>query len=102
MTRKPIELRVPEVVRVREPVVHRPQGFRLQPALLYASVFDSRNQASILEHVQMLQHGRHRHVERPRELADRRVAAGQAHQHRPARRVGEGAEDGVELDVADT
>ena len=59
---------------MREPLVGGAERLRLEAALLHPAIFHGRHQSGIFKHPQMLQHGRKRHVEWARKLADRRFA----------------------------
>ena len=53
----------------------------------------ARHQTSLRQHAHVLQHRRQRHLERPREIADRqRRAARQSLHDRPSGRIGESGE----------
>ncbi len=100
MLREAIELRVPEHMGVGQPAADRIEGRGVELTALDAAVFDGGDQAGRLEHTQMLEDRRHRHVERLGELGDRRLAPGQPGQDGAPRRVGQRAEHRVQMSVA--
>src|SRR5262249_31491459 len=56
----------------------------------------ARDQAGLLQHLKVARDGRLGHRERRGELHHRSLAAGEAREDRPARRIGESGEGGVE------
>ena len=69
----------------------------LDRAGAHAAVLARPDQAAVLEEMDVLHEGRQRHVERLRQFADARGPLAQPPQHRPARGIGQGLEDAVEL-----
>ena len=63
----------------------------------HAALLARADQAALLEQMDVLHEGRQRHVERLRQFADARRPLAQPPQHGPARGIGQGLEDAVEL-----
>jgi hypothetical protein len=77
MAGQPIQLRVPEVISLSEPVVRSSQTRRLELTPLHSAFFHRTYEPCLFEHAQVLEHGGHGHIQRPRQFADRRFAAGE-------------------------
>ena len=75
-----------------DPVRDGAERLRLQPAgapLRLTTLFD---ETGPLQHLEVLRDSGQAHVERRRELCDRRLTAGEAGKDGPSRRIGEGGE----------
>ena len=94
-----IELRVPERVGVCQPAADRVEGRGVELTMLDTAVFHRGDKPGGLQDTQMLQHRRHRHVERLGKLGHRRLAPGQPGQHGTPRRIGERAKHGVQMSL---
>src|SRR5882724_1106952 len=85
-----VEALVPEPAIVLKPGVDADECFRFdsaRPPLRFAAAAD---EPGMLEHLEVLGHGRKAHIERLRQFADRRFAERQSRQDRAPSRVGEG------------
>ena len=91
-----IEPGLPHLAVPFDPVGHFFQRRGLETAGAPLRVASARDQAGPLEHLQVFRDRRHAHVERLRELGDRRLAGGETGENGAAGRVGQGAERGVE------
>ncbi len=89
-------MRLPEPAVPLDPAGGVPHGARDQPATADAAVFGVRDQARPREHPQVLVNAGEGHRERPRQLGDRGLARGKPGEDRPAGRVRERGEGGVE------
>src|SRR6516165_7057299 len=79
-----------------QPVLHLVQPRRAELAAAHPPHFARAGEPGLLQHGEMLQHRRHGHLQRLRQLAHRGRAAREALQHGAASRVGEGLEGEVE------
>jgi len=91
-----VEAARPEAALRLQPVLRRGERFRLQPAGAHAARLLGRDEAALLEQLEVLQEARQGHGEGPREVAHGSRPAAERFHHGPAGRVGEGAERVVE------
>jgi hypothetical protein len=91
-----IELALPKPAIGIQPPRGLPQRSRLEPDATHASIAPPLHEMRPLEHAQVLADRRERHGKGPGELADGGVSGGKTREHRPAGRVRECAEDGIE------
>jgi len=88
---------LPEHAVVGDPVRGGPHRLRLEAAVVDATLLAARQQPGALEDAQVLRDGRQRDRERARQLRHGDVGRlGQPRQDRATRRIGEGAERGVQ------
>jgi hypothetical protein len=91
-----IDPRVPEGFVTIEPFERALERAPLQPAIDDPADLVARDEPRILEDVEMLDEAGQRHPERLGQIADRLFPGAQPRERRPAGRVGQRAEDGVE------
>src|SRR5258708_27188513 len=84
-----IEILVPEFPEVSEPAVDLPERHRRDPARPPLRLAPARDQAGMLQHLQVLRNRRKAHVKGFCEFHHRRLAERQPRQARPAGRIGE-------------
>src|SRR5688572_10687811 len=89
---QPIESLFPEFAILLHPVGDRLERFWLQAARTPLRLAAASDEAGALEHLEVLGDRRKAHLEGRSPLCDRRLAAGEPGQDRPARRVGESGE----------
>src|SRR5437867_985494 len=89
---------LPQDAVSREPTERRAQRSGVDLASVHAAFGFDLQQARILEHVQMPRDGWQAHIVRLGEFADDCVTAGQLFQNRPANRMGQRREDGVQVE----
>jgi hypothetical protein len=100
ITRERVELVGPELLVVSDPGCRLLHRLGLQRALHDAPCLRALDKAGILEHAQVLQESRQRHIVRRGELAHRPAPAfAQLGEHVPPGPVGERGEDRIELGV---
>jgi hypothetical protein len=92
-----VEVPLPDRAVLGDPLLERAHRAGLEPAPPDAADLLRAHEAAALQHVEVLHHGRQRHVQRCGELAHRCRAARQADDHRAAALVGERVERPVEL-----
>src|SRR5690348_10575494 len=92
-----VEAALPARAPLRDPLLGRSQRLRLDLAGAHAADLARLHEPARLQHLDVLDHGRERHVERPRELTDRRGPAREPVDHDPPAGVGEGLENSVKL-----
>jgi hypothetical protein len=93
---EPVETAFPQGPPLVDPVLGRAQRGRLDRAGAHPPDLLRADEAAGLEHLDVLDHRRERHLERLRELAHRRRPTRQAVDHRAAAGVSERVEDLVE------
>ena len=86
----------PQLPVIRDPALGNLQCPWFEPAPALASALLARHETGCLQHGQMLMHRRERHRERFRKLAERRLAARKADEHRASTRVSEGFEHRIQ------
>ena len=89
---------LPEAAVALDPAGRVPHGPGAEPAAAHAAVLGAGQQAGALEHPQVLVYAGQRHPERSREVGDRGVACREPRENRATRRIGQRAEDGVEIE----
>jgi len=94
---KAVEVPLPDRPVLGDPVLERAHRAGLEPAPPDAADLLRAHEAAALQHVEVLHHGRQRHVQRSGELAHGRRAARKADDHRAAALVGERVERGQRL-----
>ena len=87
---------VPIFAIMRKPPIGIAQGRSVERAAMHAPVDRALDQFRILKHPQMLRYRRERHIERLRELPDRRGAARKPREQGASRAVGERVKHAVE------
>ena len=87
---------LPERAAVVEPLLGGRERLRLDAAHAYATDLLGRHDATRLEHLDVLDHRRERHVERRRQIADGGGGSDETLDHLPTRRVGQRVEETVE------
>ncbi len=87
----------PEAAPCAEPLLSALQGSRGEAHDSNAPDLFRPHKATGLQHMQMLQERRHRHLEGLGQFADGRRAAAQALHHGPTCRISQGTEDGPEV-----
>src|SRR5687768_3443456 len=92
-----VEAYVPEAAVPLQPLRCVPERLAAQPRRPQLRGAGALDETGALEHAQVLRDGLDAHRERLRQLADRRLAVGQAREDRAARRVGERGEGPAEL-----
>ena len=93
---EPVEAVFPAGPPFFDPPLRASQRVGLDRAGAHAADLLGADEPTRLEHLHVLYDGRERHVQRPRQLADRRRPAGQPVDHQAAAGIGEGLEDPVE------
>jgi hypothetical protein len=91
-----IELRLPEAAVLVHPIGGTRERRRDQPAAPEAPVAPNGGEPGALQHPEVFGDRRERHGERPREIADRRLAGREPCEERAAGRIGEGGEGAAE------
>ena len=92
-----LEARLTELAVVLQPAGGVGSGWRLEPAGAALGVAAARDQAGVLQHLEVLGDRGLAHLERLGELLDRGLAQREPREDRPSRRVGKSGEGGVEL-----
>ena len=91
-----IEARVPELSIAADPLRRLGERRRVQPAVVYPTLFPRFEQPGPLEPPDVLHHGRQRHGTRISELGHRGFATSQPGKDGPPGRVSQGREGVVE------
>src|SRR5205085_10705823 len=91
-----LEVGLPMLAVALEPRAGLGERLRDEAARSALGVAAARDQAGLLQHLEVARDGRLRHREPRGELHHRSLAAGEAREDRPARRIGESGEGGVE------
>src|SRR6516225_4465918 len=96
---EPIEAVLPLDPSGVDPLLGLAERLRLDGAATHPTNLLRSHDARVLQHAEMLHCRRQRHRERPSELTDRSRCTGQPLYNRPARRVGEGMEQAIEVQI---
>jgi hypothetical protein len=99
ITAERIELPAPEMLVVRDPGRGGLHGRGIELAAHDPPLLGPRDEAGGLQHGEVLDEARQRHVVRRRQLADAGPAAAELLQHAPPRRVGQRGEHEIELGI---
>src|SRR6516225_1022523 len=94
---EPIEAVLPLDPPGVDPLLGLAERLRLDGAGAHPTNLLRSHEARVLQHAEVLHHRRQRHRERPSQLTDRSWSTAQPLYHRPARQVGEGMEQVVEI-----
>jgi len=94
---QPVEPGIPELLMTVQPLERGLVRPALEPAVHDTADLAALDEPGLFEDVQVFDESGQRHPERIRKVPDRTFALAQAREHRPPRRIGERAEDRIEV-----